>query len=92
MTVAEVAESPLLVHRVPCPPGSGGVVRAVYGGSLGLGDTVCEMEDGSKVRLGHAWPCRIARPHAGKLTFDATHVTGQRVLDCFFPWPKGAWR
>ena len=35
------------------------------------------------------WPVRQARPHQGKVTPKTPMLTGQRVIDAFFPIAKG---
>lgn len=87
--VAELRETPSLVHRILCPPGTSGTVTTVHEGILGLADSVCELENGQCISLSQTWPCRIPRPHSGKCNPDAPAITGQRVVDCFFPFAQG---
>jgi V/A-type H+-transporting ATPase subunit A len=87
--VAELRETPSLSHRVLCPPGISGTVITVQEGTLGLGDSVCQLEHGRCVSLSQTWPCRTPRPYRGKRNPDTPAVTGQRVVDCFFPFAQG---
>ncbi|GAB4271304.1 MAG: V-type ATP synthase subunit A [Deferrisomatales bacterium] len=87
--VARVQETPALVHRVLCPPETSGAVSRVFGGPRTLADPVCELADGTTIRLAQHWPCRVPRPHRGKLSPEQPCVTGQRVIDCFFPLAQG---
>jgi len=44
---------------------------------------------GKEIPLAQWWPVRIGRPNAERLTPDMPLVTGQRVIDLFFPLSKG---
>ncbi len=87
--VAEIEETPALTHRVLCPPNCSGTVSQVFEGERRLGDPACELEGGVTVTLSHAWPCRIPRPVARRLDPRVPAVTGQRVIDAFFPLAEG---
>jgi V/A-type H+-transporting ATPase subunit A len=47
------------------------------------------LEGGAAVALAHRWPVRRPRPVRRRLASDAPFLTGQRVLDCFFPVAAG---
>ena len=83
----------VLLHRVLVPPDRGGRVTAVWSGDLAAEDIVAEIETPSGVRvlcqLSQRWPVRRPRPHAGKLDPEEPLVTGQRVIDTFFPVARG---
>jgi V/A-type H+-transporting ATPase subunit A len=51
---------------------------------------VARAGDGSEIALAQWWPVRSPRPFARKLTVDEPLVTGQRVIDVFFPLSKAA--
>ncbi|MHC4638069.1 MAG: V-type ATP synthase subunit A [Planctomycetota bacterium] len=91
--LGEVQETTLLVHKIMVPPGVSGTLE-----SLGEGDfTVAEKigivkgEDGSETELMlmQKWPVREARPVVNRLAPNKVLVTGQRVIDTFFPIAKG---
>ena len=74
---------------VLAPPGVGGIVAAFASGSVGPDDPVLTLEGGGAIRLLHRWPVRRPRPFRRRLPADVPFLTGQRVLDCFFPVASG---
>lgn len=88
-----VKETELIEHRVLVPPRMGkGRVRSIASGKLNADDQVCvlETEDGTvPVLLSQSWPIREPRPVRERLLPHAPLVTGQRVIDAFFPVAKG---
>jgi V/A-type H+-transporting ATPase subunit A len=87
-----VQETSLVVHRILVPPGQRGRIRRIASGTYTVEDAIGELEDGGKVhelRLMHRWPVRLARPYKERLSPEEPLVTGQRVIDAFFPIGKG---
>jgi V/A-type H+-transporting ATPase subunit A len=74
---------------VLAPPGVEGRVSAVRPGAAGVDDPVVELEGGATLALAHRWPVRRPRPFRRRLASDVPFLTGQRVLDCFFPVAAG---
>ncbi|MFW6189317.1 MAG: V-type ATP synthase subunit A [Planctomycetota bacterium] len=90
----EVEETPSITHRLMVPHGSGGAVSEVAEeGKYTIEDTVCvlEDEDGEPVELNmvQRWPMRRARPFRERRRGEDLLVTGQRVIDAFFPVARG---
>jgi V/A-type H+-transporting ATPase subunit A len=52
-------------------------------------EAVVELEGGATVTLVQRWPVRRPRPFRRRLAPDVPFLTGQRVLDCFFPVAAG---
>jgi V/A-type H+-transporting ATPase subunit A len=89
-----VGESAAIEHRILVPPFvSGRVVRAEPAGVYRIGDTIAMLvlPDGSQraISLAHRWRVRRPRPCAERLPATIPMLTGQRVLDTFFPLPRG---
>lgn len=87
-----VPETPTLEHRVRVPPGLHGVVEAIEPGRYTVEQPVAVVRNEDRrhrLTLMQRWPARQPRPHAGKLDPATPLVTGQRVIDAFFPIPKG---
>lgn len=88
-----VKEQGLFDHKIMVPPTVSGTVTSITGGSYTVRETVAviTMEDGSthEVRLAQEWPIRQARPVSKKIVPTLPLVTGQRVIDTFFPVAKG---
>jgi len=95
-----VPETPHLEHRVLVPPDISGVVTEIRPGQFTVEQTIAVVRlerPGSsplqgqtqRLTLMQRWPVRQPRPHQGKLDPTAPLLTGQRVVDSFFPIPKG---
>ena len=88
-----VQETNLVEHRIMVPVGVSGRLTNISAGSFTVEETVYEIEqaDGSvfKGTLMQKWPVRRGRPFAQKLIPVEPLVTGQRVIDTFFPVTKG---
>lgn len=88
-----VQETAVVEHRVMVPNGVSGEVVSIHNGAAKVTDTVCVLrkQDGSSVSLTmmQRWPVRKGRPYKEKLAPTAPMVTGQRVIDTFFPVASG---
>ncbi|WP_049533257.1 V-type ATP synthase subunit A [Streptococcus anginosus] len=88
-----VQETELVVHRILVPIGVSGRVTKIEAGSYTVNQPVYEIEqaDGAVFvgSLMQKWPVRRGRPFAQKLIPEEPLVTGQRVIDTFFPVTKG---
>ena len=89
-----VQETELVVHRILVPIGVSGRVTKIEAGSYTVDQPIYEIEqaDGSVFvgSLMQKWPVRRGRPFAQKLIPEEPLVTGQRVIDTFFPVTKGS--
>ncbi|MGC8645256.1 MAG: V-type ATP synthase subunit A [Thermoplasmata archaeon] len=87
-----VKETSILEHRIMVPPGIKGKVEEIEEGKMTVLDRVAHIQsNGSRVevKMGQYWPVRMARPVKSKLPPQVPLVTGQRVIDTFFPVAKG---
>jgi V/A-type H+-transporting ATPase subunit A len=84
-----IRETGSFTHRVLVPPGLGGRVAAVRDGQVRVTDEVVVLEDGRRITPLQRWPVRRRRPFRKRLTPELPFLTGQRVLDCFFPIAVG---
>lgn len=91
--VGTVQETNMVEHRIMVPYGVSGRVTKIAAGSYTVEEPVYEIEqaDGSLFTgtLMQKWPVRRGRPFAQKLIPVEPLVTGQRVIDTFFPVTKG---
>jgi V/A-type H+-transporting ATPase subunit A len=92
--IGEVEETPLVLHSVLLPPNHpGGRVTAIEKeGTYDLEHGLATLEhDGKKseAKMYHYWPVRKPRPYAQKFDPEIPLITGQRILDTFFPIAKG---
>lgn len=89
-----VQETPLIEHRILTPPNrQGTLVEVAIEGAYASDDTIAVLQDneGRKVQLTlmQHWPVRHPRPVAERMVPAEPLITGQRVLDTFFPVAKG---
>ena len=84
-----VQETGSLTHRILAPPGVAGKVAEVRHGQVKVTDEVVVLEDGRRLSLLQRWPVRRRRPFQRRLTPGLPFLTGQRILDCFFPIAVG---
>ena len=88
-----VQETNLVEHRIMVPVGVSGRLANISAGSFTVEETVYEIEQADrsvfKGTLMQKWPVRRGRPFAQKLIPVEPLVTGQRVIDTFFPVTKG---
>ncbi len=90
--IGTVQETTVVLHKIMVPYGISGKVKSINEGEFTVEETVCvvETEAGDReVSLMQKWPVRKGRPYASKLNPIAPMVTGQRVIDTFFPVAKG---
>jgi len=90
--LGEVKETEIVIHKILVPPGVNGKVEKIFSGKKKIEDTVVVLktEDGKKeISMLTKWPVRIPRPVKKKIPPDVPLVTGQRVIDTFFPIAKG---
>ena len=86
---AEVQERGI-VHRLMVPIGvSGKIAKKSDKEEFTIDDTLYVLEDGTELGMYQIWPVRIPRPSKKKLPPKIPLITGQRVLDTFFPISKG---
>ena len=88
-----VQETPLIEHRIMVPPDiSGKLTWVAPEGEYTIEEPIARLEmDGSERELTmfHRWPVRRPRPYRRRLPPNELLITGQRVLDTFFPLAKG---
>ena len=87
--IGTVQEAKNVEHRIMIPPRTSGKISSIQEGEYTVEDTVCTLDNGSKIKLMQKWPVRFPRPSKDKLMPDIPLITGQRVLDMFFPLAKG---
>jgi V/A-type H+-transporting ATPase subunit A len=90
--IGTVQETEIVVQKIMVPYGVKGTLKSISSGSYTLDDTVAVVETAAgerKLTLVQKWPVRTERPYAKKLPPDKPLITGQRVIDAFFPIAKG---
>lgn len=94
MLLGTVQETESILHRILVPPGiSGELGEIAPRGAYDLEATIARVRDDQgryhRLRLYHHWPVRKPRPYASRDDGVAPLITGQRVIDTFFPLLKG---
>ena len=90
--IGTVEETSVVTQKIMVPYGIEGTIKSISGGSYTVEETVAvvETESGDKnLTLMQKWPVRKGRPYQKKLPPKMPLVTGQRVVDTFFPIAKG---
>src|ERR1051325_9194745 len=89
-----VEETPLLTHRILVPPyhHGGKITDIVREGDYDIESIIASTEkDGNKdeLKMYHKWPVRRPRQYAERYDPSVPLITGQRVIDTYFPIAKG---
>jgi V/A-type H+/Na+-transporting ATPase subunit A len=89
-----VEETPLLTHSILIPPDHNGgkITDIVREGDYDIEQIIATIEkDGEKseLKMYHKWPVRKPRPYAERYDPSVPLITGQRVIDTYFPIAKG---
>jgi V/A-type H+-transporting ATPase subunit A len=94
MVLGYVPETPSIRHKILVPPGMHGtLIDLAPPGSYTVEQTVARVHERHgpvhKLALFHRWPVRLPRPYLQRDPAIEPLITGQRVLDTFFPMVKG---
>ena len=87
-----VQETEVVEQKIMVPPDVKGKVKELKSGEFTVTETIAviETEKGDReIQLMQKWPVRKSRPYTEKLRPDKPLITGQRVIDAFFPIAKG---
>ncbi|MGC2482778.1 MAG: V-type ATP synthase subunit A [Nitrososphaeraceae archaeon] len=89
-----VEETPLLNHSILVPPDhrGGKITEVVKEADLNIEQVVAvSTKNGSEIELKmhHKWPVRKPRPYVERYDPSVPLITGQRIIDTYFPIAKG---
>lgn len=91
--VGTVPETEVITHKIMVPPGiSGKITWSIEPGNYNIDTIIAKLatNDGEEeLKMFHTWPVRKARPITEKRAPEEPLITGQRVVDAFFPLGKG---
>ncbi len=92
--IGTVPETELIDHKVMVRPGTTGEVTFVkeqgdYNIDTVMARVLTEAGETTELKMYQEWPVRASRPVTTKLAPDEPLITGQRVVDAFFPVGKG---
>ncbi len=83
-----VQETELITHKILVPFGISGTVTQIEAGEFTVTQDIAIIGD-TPVQLMHKWPVRTPRPYQMKQIPSTPLITQQRIIDTFFPIPKG---
>ncbi|HYZ66109.1 MAG TPA: V-type ATP synthase subunit A [Nitrososphaeraceae archaeon] len=89
-----VEETPLLTHSILAPPNhpGGKIVEAAKENNFNIDQIVAITENNGnrlELKMYHKWPVRKPRPYAERYDPSVPLITGQRIIDTYFPIAKG---
>mgnify|MGYP000279968733 FL=1 len=90
--IGVVQETEYFQHRILVPPGMEGKVTEIYEGEFTVEEPVGKLktpEGEEELKMMQVWPVRVPRPYKERLPLVSPLLTGQRVIDTFFPVAKG---
>ncbi len=91
--LGQVKETELITHYIMLPPKMRGRVKKIHSGQARVEDSIALIEDKKgelqEVTMLQRWPVREMRPYKKQLAPKEPLITGQRVIDTFFPLAKG---
>lgn len=90
--IGTVQETTVVSHKIMVPPAVNGKIVEILSGYHTVDEIICKIEtdDGIKeLNMIQKWPVRRGRPYSRKLDPIRPLVTGQRIIDTFFPVAKG---
>ena len=90
--IGTVEETSVVTQKIMIPYGVSGKIKSIQSGSFNIRETVCVVSTDKgdvNVAMAQKWPVRKGRPYKTKLAPNTPLITGQRVIDGFFPIAKG---
>ncbi len=91
--IGEVQETTLLEHKIMVPPGVEGTLQRIHEGEYTVVETIAVVvaDDGTETELKLMQKCPVRNPRQTlkRLAPNKILITGQRVVDSFFPITKG---
>ncbi len=91
--IGEVAETSLITHKIMVPFGIKGEIEEIKSGNFNINTAVAQIKDEKgdihKITMKQVWPIRRPRPIKEKMIPTEPLISGQRIIDTFFPIVKG---
>jgi len=90
--IGTVQETETFVHKIMVPPNQEGTIKSIKKGEYTVLDAVGVLDTANgdiDLTMMQTWPVRVGRPIKERLALDRPLITGQRVIDTFFPCAKG---
>lgn len=91
--IGNVQETAVVLHKIMIPEGIEGVIEWIHKGEATIVEPVARVKTKKgelrEVAMMQKTPVRIGRKYREKLPPNVPMLTGQRVIDTFFPVAKG---
>ena len=90
--IGTVKETTVVTHKIMVPPTVKGKVLEILSGEHTVDEIICKIETEKGIKelnMIQKWPVRRGRPYLRKLDPVRPLITGQRIIDTFFPVAKG---
>ncbi|OOM07281.1 V-type ATP synthase subunit A [Clostridium saccharobutylicum] len=90
--IGTVQETAVVEQKIMVPSGIEGKIKEIKSGEFTVTETICIVQTSSgdkEITLMQKWPVRKGRPYKSKINPVEPMITGQRVIDTFFPVTKG---
>jgi len=90
--IGTVKETTVVTHKIMVPPTVKGKVVEILSGEHTVDEIICKIETEKGIKelnMIQKWPVRRGRPYLRKLDPVRPLITGQRIIDTFFPVAKG---
>ncbi|HQJ06299.1 MAG TPA: V-type ATP synthase subunit A, partial [Spirochaetota bacterium] len=89
--IGYVDETALVRHFIMIPPDTkSGKIDYISGEEdKTVLETVAKLDNGAEIKMAHYWSVRKPRPYKERLSMNRPLITGQRVIDMFFPIARG---
>ncbi len=90
--IGTVQENSIFNHKILVPYGVEGEIVDIKGGDFNVKDVVAVVKTAKgdkQITMMQKWPVRKGRPYKTKMSPDKPLISGQRVIDTFFPVAKG---
>ena len=90
--IGTVQETQSFLHKVLVPRGLSGTISEIKEGDFNVTEPVGLLKSGHdeiELKMMQTWPVRTPRPYKERLPLSMPLMTGQRVIDTFFPVAKG---
>ncbi len=90
--IGSVQENTIFNHKILVPNGVDGEILEIKSGQFTVKDTIAVVKTskGNKeITMMQKWPVRKGRPYKTKMSPNKPLISGQRVIDTFFPVAKG---
>jgi len=88
-----VEETILITQKIMVPPDVSGELIEINAGEFTVDEVIGKIKDEEgqehELKMMQKWPVRNARPYAERLSPGTPMITGQRIIDTFFPVAKG---